>query len=172
MIADIKDIKRQPGSKKNCRFDADLKFDEKGFSCTAPASVDAELTNTGKSVLIRATVRSSVKMDCCRCLAEFDLPLEVHFEEEFLPEEEAEKTKKLDYDQLSVFYYKDDRINLGEVVKQNFLAAVPYLPVCSAQCRGLCGYCGCNLNEEDCGCGEEAPGALKIREALKDSQDK
>ena len=52
-------------------------------------------------------------------------------------------------DDLGVSYYKDDTIDLGEVVREQFYLALPMKPLCREECRGLCPVCGMNQNRED-----------------------
>ena len=43
-------------------------------------------------------------------------------------------------------------LDVTEVARQHLLLALPMVPVCRPDCRGLCPRCGANLNERECGC--------------------
>ena len=59
----------------------------------------------------------------------------------------------------------DDRVlprrelDLGELMREQFVLALPMKPLCREACKGLCPQCGTNLNKATCDC---AP-AWKIR---------
>ena len=43
---------------------------------------------------------------------------------------------------LGVSFYKDDAIDLGEVMREQFYLALPMKPLCRPDCQGLCPICG------------------------------
>jgi uncharacterized protein len=43
-------------------------------------------------------------------------------------------------------------LDLGELLREQFLLALPMKPLCDDGCRGLCPECGANLNRTPCGC--------------------
>ncbi len=54
-----------------------------------------------------------------------------------------------------VSFYKNDTIDLGEIMRDEFYLALPMKPLCRADCKGLCPVCGVNRNRETCTCREE-----------------
>ncbi|MBP3388937.1 MAG: DUF177 domain-containing protein, partial [Clostridia bacterium] len=48
------------------------------------------------------------------------------------------------------------RLPLDDLVEMDVLLALPSKNLCRPDCRGLCLYCGKNLNEGLCGCRKEA----------------
>ena len=48
-----------------------------------------------------------------------------------------------------------DQLDLGPMVRDAVVLELPLAPLCREDCRGLCPHCGCDRNEEICGC--EAP---------------
>ena len=52
-------------------------------------------------------------------------------------------------------HYKDDVIDLGEVMREQFFLALPMKPLCRPDCKGLCPICGANRNRQQCECREE-----------------
>ena len=45
-------------------------------------------------------------------------------------------------------------VNLREMVLDSLFASLPVLPLCRADCRGICPRCGADRNLEECGCEE------------------
>ncbi|MBI5057915.1 MAG: DUF177 domain-containing protein [Nitrospirae bacterium] len=109
-------------------------------------------------VLIEGSVKVTAEFKCSRCLKEYSLPLALSFKEEYVPAEEVGKEKnelELTNDELDVSFYRDDEIDMEELIKEQILLAVPMKPLCGDECRGLCPGCGINLNEGACACGKK-----------------
>jgi uncharacterized protein len=53
---------------------------------------------------------------------------------------------------VGVSFYKDETIDLGEVMRDEFYLALPMKPLCKDDCKGLCPVCGVNRNRETCAC--------------------
>ena len=73
-------------------------------------------------------------------------------------------------DALGLAEYRDEKIDLGEVVREQLYLALPMKPLCQEDCKGLCPVCGVNRNRETCSCQQEwvdprmaALAELKIR---------
>lgn len=120
--------------------------------------VRGEVTNTGESMLVRADVRGRFAMTCSRCLqtAEtvVDMTVRERFRREEEPRDESEEAE-LDEEEADVSYYRGERIDLGEVVREHVALQLPMKPVCREDCRGLCPQCGANWNEEKCDCRQD-----------------
>ena len=69
-----------------------------------------------------------------------------------LPIGEVARRLAIEEDDLGVSYYKDETIDLGEVVREQFYLALPMKPLCRETCKGLCPVCGANRNRETCTC--------------------
>ena len=48
--------------------------------------------------------------------------------------------------------YRDEVLDLDDLVREEVLLAMPYKPLCKSDCRGLCPHCGVDLNTETCQC--------------------
>lgn len=84
-------------------------------------------------------VRLSAKITCSRCLASFNLVTEVEFNREF-----SELVKE---DFLPV---KNFKIDILEPLREELLLSLPIKPLCVESCKGLCSFCGQNLNVKNC----------------------
>lgn len=122
---------------------------------TSPVSLSLKLTNAETRILAQGSAQAKVKVECARCSEEFSLPLEIEIDENFVKEDSSEARVKT-ADQFEILTYKEDRIELDEMLRQNFLAAVPMQPICQeGRCQGLCDQCGANLNNTSCDCSKE-----------------
>jgi uncharacterized protein len=49
---------------------------------------------------------------------------------------------------------EEDHVNIREMVSDALFVALPVLPLCREDCRGICPRCGTDLNIAPCGCEE------------------
>lgn len=117
-------------------------------------SYDIALTNTGDGILAAGTVRGEATTACDRCLgpAEFEIASEVacyYLKEE--PEEQVD-----DEEDFGLINAADGTIDLAEAIQSSLVMDIPFVILCSDDCKGLCPVCGANLNEGECGCVIEA----------------
>jgi len=125
----------------------------------APATLlrgRARLWRSGGGLIVDCEVRTSITLDCARCLKSFAREVTARFEEEFSPTVSVLTGAPLtpaEDDALRI----DDRhvLDLTEAVRQYLLMSLPLKPVCTPSCRGLCPTCGADLNESACACAEE-----------------
>jgi uncharacterized protein len=114
------------------------------------------LTNAGKSIVFSGRVSASVPVNCHRCLRDFVLPINSKVLEEFhrrpvglVTDEETEDVQPEDDDG---YVFTGNTIDLGEMVREYLVLAMPIKTVCSPECRGICRVCGQDLNQGDCQC--------------------
>ena len=64
----------------------------------------------------------------------------------------AGEEREVTEDDLTTSFYKEDSIDLGELMHEQFVLALPMKPLCAPGCKGLCVHCGTNFNKETCDC--------------------
>jgi len=106
----------------------------------------------GDKVLVNGKAETGVSLICSRCLKEFPYPMEVEFETEYVPFREFTVDGKRE--ELDLCFYKDDKIDIEGLVREQLFLALPMKPLCKPDCAGICPKCGKGLNEEICGCNE------------------
>ena len=67
----------------------------------------------------------------------------------------AEDEREVQDEDLDTSYYRDDQIDLNELLREQFYLALPMKPLCREDCAGLCPQCGTNLNTGTCQCTTE-----------------
>jgi uncharacterized protein len=94
---------------------------------------------------------------CSRCLESYSFKLDKEFEFVLTPDPSTSdrRAEELHRDDLGLSYYAADEINLKPLIAEQVMLALPTRPLCSENCRGLCGNCGSNLNKETCSCAAE-----------------
>lgn len=119
--------------------------------------VDGRIQRTGERYRFTGRVRAALELECGRCLDAFQLPLDVEVDLTYVPETIAapsstDEDVELSDDDLTTAFYRDQVLDLGAMVREQFYLAMPMRPLCRPDCRGLCSKCGTNLNAETCAC--------------------
>lgn len=132
-----------------------------------PLAIYCELSKNGDMISAKGWVKGKMLLACGRCLREFETPfksfLEVHYRPQ-LPEG-PELEESFPEGELEVVYFEGDVLDIGDQIRQTILLSVPMRALCRDECRGLCGGCGRDLNQEACQCHE--PPTDSRWEALK-----
>jgi uncharacterized protein len=111
----------------------------------------------GSTVHVRGSLIGPLEVECGRCLDRYSVGVEQDLDLFYLrrdaarPEEQEEDVELEDRD-VVVGYYDGDRLDLGEVVREQLFLALPLKRLCREACQGLCPTCGRNRNRERCGC--------------------
>jgi len=117
----------------------------------------------GAHVFVAGTFTGHLTVACSRCVGPVRIPLDESLRVTYMPPSEmpADETGAGDEgaevraEDLDVFPYEGERIDLEPLFREQFVLAVPYAPLCSETCKGLCPQCGTDLNSSTCSC--EAP---------------
>jgi len=130
---------------------------EEEFRLGAPVDLDVEIHKDATKVRVTGRVATRLQLDCGRCLEPFDIPLDAAFDVLLLPavaNAGAGEREVADED-LGVSFYKDETLDLAELMREQFYLALPMKPLCRPDCKGLCPVCGINRNRETCTCQTE-----------------
>jgi uncharacterized protein len=116
-----------------------------------------QLMRTQRSILVKCELDAEVELTCSRCLSRFRYPLDIKFEEEYLPTVDIHSGAPLPAPEEAGSFTIDERhtLDLMEAVRQYALMAVPMKALCNEHCAGLCPKCGQNLNLGKCDCPAE-----------------
>ena len=105
----------------------DLNTEIAGFR--APLKIAARLNRVNDVVQVSLSVAGSMKMVCCRCLAEFNVEVNKDFSVDY-PLEKGMRVIDLDPD-----------------FRDYIMLDYPLKPLCKENCKGMCPRCGANLND-------------------------
>jgi uncharacterized protein len=136
---------------------ADLIRKDDLFRIVSPVELVADVRKDGAQVRFAGRVKATLELECSRCLEPYGVPVDAAFDLLFLPaaEIDGEEEREVAEEDLGVSYYKNDVIDLGDVMREQFYLALPMKPLCQPDCRGLCPECGKNRNRESCSCQSE-----------------
>jgi uncharacterized protein len=98
----------------------------------AAIDIDGRLESVHEGILVTANVQAQANSECSRCLDPLKLEVDVEFQELFA-------YSLTDEDDLVI---SDESINLEQVVRDAVVLSLPFQPICSNDCEGLCADCG------------------------------
>ena len=115
---------------------------------------EARLLRTDRGLLVTVRAHAQTRASCSRCLATVESPMEIDFEEEFLPVVDPVSGAHITTTEAedSFVIGADLTLDLGEPLRQYALMSSPSKPLCRPDCAGLCPTCGINLNKGPCSC--------------------
>ena len=138
-----------PGAVREFDFDEPLPNPADEVRLRGPISGHARLTRIPEGILVHSEHAAWVELECARCLDETAVHVEGEFDEEFLPSTDIRTGAPLpvpDEPDLA-FIDEHNEIDLDEILRQNILTNLPFRPLCSATCPGLCATCGVRLDD-------------------------
>ncbi|RKX28346.1 MAG: hypothetical protein DRP47_04525 [Candidatus Zixiibacteriota bacterium] len=134
-----------------------FKINYDGVFGTRQVEVDLDIQKSGDEFFCQADVRGIVVLECARCLEHYEAELTSIIN--FIVCSKAtydEFRKEAEDDETYIFYRGEEQaVDISEIVRQSIMLAVPMMPICSDDCKGLCPTCGINLNLHDCDCSQE-----------------
>lgn len=155
---------------------------------------ELELYEDGENVFAHGHIVGAVTVACGRCVSpatlRFDEPVRVTFlpaekmpkdrderDERDADEADAKKAdakkadeddgEELDENDLDVFPYDGELVDLEPLIREQFILAVPFAPLCREDCAGLCDQCGANKNVAPCDCAKPIDPRFAGLQALK-----
>ena len=124
------------------------------YRIVAPIDLAFEIHKDKDMFRLVGSVVSALELPCSRCLEPLRLPVAAQFDLRYLPvtKAEADTERQVGEDDLGTSYYRNDEIDLNELLREQFYLVLPMKPLCQENCRGLCSQCGTNLNTDTCEC--------------------
>ena len=128
-----------------------------------PVNVKGSVYNRVGVVHFSAAASFDYEAPCDRCaeLTErhFDVPIE-HILVTSLNDEENDEFILL----------SDMRFEIDDLVREDVILSLPSSYLCREDCKGVCQYCGKNLNTDSCSCRAPADPRLAVLKQLLDNQ--
>jgi uncharacterized protein len=147
------------------------------YTVQGPISVTVSHYRAGTEVFLEGDLSARTAAVCARCAEEFVASSTRSFRYVLAPKVLDDSTGGDQRDEdVEYSHYAGDEIDLSPSIREQLLLALPTIPLCAEDCRGLCPRCGANLNLGACGCvivqpdaglhlGLAALHSLKIRRA-------
>jgi len=114
-----------------------------------PIDGRVRLLRTNRGILAHADLRTALALQCSRCLRDIELPVEIRFQEEYLPALDLTTGRPLPVDDEPDIARLTDHheLDLETPVREAIQLAEPIAPLHSPDCQGLCIVCGLPLEE-------------------------
>ncbi len=148
MTVDLSQVVNNEGAR--VRFDGEADLSEcDALNFIEPVKVSGVVSNLGGDIEIAVSAQGVARFVCDRCLDEFEREISVEFSERLVKSDFANESENGD-----AIVFSGNSIDIDEILIENFVISLPIKTLCREDCKGLCGNCGKNLNEGDCGCEE------------------
>jgi uncharacterized protein len=132
------------------------------FTLAEPVDVQGRLMETGPGRYYwDAQLGTRVLGSCRRCLAPVTARVAPRVKVLLVEGEDP------DDPDAYVVPVRATELDLGDVIREELILAVPDFLVCRDDCRGLCAQCGADLNQGPCDCRPEPDARWAALEALK-----
>ncbi len=127
------------------------------YRIAQPVILALDVHKKNREFRLVGRVTTVLELECGRCVEPFSLPVDASFDLLYLPHSEnaGEGEVGIEEDDLDTAFYKDETIDLGQVMREQFYLALPMKPLCTDGCKGLCPHCGTNLNQGTCSCASD-----------------
>ena len=124
------------------------------FKVVTPVDLRFKVSKDKNRYRLVGRVLTTLEQVCSRCLEPFRQEIDAPFDVRYLPQSEnaGADEQSVEEDDLSDAFYRDEQIDLRQLMEEQFYLALPMKPLCRDDCRGLCPNCGTNLNETTCKC--------------------
>ena len=152
-----------------------LAADDDPFKIAGPVELVMTVRKDGDLFHLVGQLRGKLELACSRCLEPFVMAFEPSFDLRYLPQrlnaggtggddeidgsdedgDDARDGGEVGGDDLTTAFYRDDQIDLVQMIREQIFLAMPMKPLHSDDCKGLCPSCGANLNETTCDCKSE-----------------
>jgi uncharacterized protein len=140
---DVSDLVGHPGSSRETRVRGALEG-LAGELAEVPDEIEGELLleSVVEGILVSGHLRGMFRLRCARCLKDFSQPFDVEVHELFVP------TPDEDADDYPLD--PEGAIELDQMVRDAIGVEIPFSPLHSPDCQGLCPVCGGDRNLGEC----------------------
>jgi uncharacterized protein len=143
LVINIARLGRRPGSMMTLHetvpSPARIGLDLIAIQKDAPVELDLRIESVSEGVLVTGTVSAPTAGECARCLTPVTGDVEIDLTELFAyPESTTDETT--DADELGRVV--DQTVDLEQPIIDAVGLALPFAPLCTPDCAGLCPTCG------------------------------
>ena len=149
-------------------FDYDLDLSDVDVSTlypfATPIKVKGSVFNKAGIVQLKADTEFTYSAPCDRCAQHTEKNLSI-------PVDHVLVTSLNDEENDELILVESLRFNLDELVTEDILLGLPTRHLCKEDCKGVCQYCGKNLNHDSCSCSAPIDPRLAALQQLLNNND-
>lgn len=129
-------------------------LEDEEHTLALPCKVSLTLRRRKTDIDVSGKIETSVTALCDRCSVNIKIPIVEKFNLICLSEDNLSQTDELILErrELDFSFYKNNELNLDDIVKEQIQLSIPMSKLCQENCLGLCSQCGKDLNQEKCNC--------------------
>jgi uncharacterized protein len=145
---DVRDLLERPGASRTVHVEESvpgLHSELADVDEDSPVSGDLTLESIIEGVYVTGSIAGRMRMRCARCLREFERDFDLEMRELFVREPGPEDD-----------YLLSPELTLDPepMVRDAVVLSMPFSPLCTPECLGLCERCGGDRNLGECTCAE------------------
>jgi uncharacterized protein len=126
-----------------------LKLEAEGVEFSCPVKLNLRLLKSGKNYIGKGEIETEICLECSRCLRKFTQNLKSEIR--FLIQEEKDQLI-LEAEDRENQILPGSIFGLDDLVRESLILSLPFKPLCTENCKGLCPVCGADLNLSTCEC--------------------
>lgn len=141
---DVRDLLGHPGAAKNVRVDEavpGLHTELADVPEDAPVVGEFTLESVVEGIFVHGSIGGRFALRCARCLKEFERDFDLDLDEMYVREPGPEDDYAL---------APDLTLDPEPMVRDAVVLEMPFSPLCSLDCLGLCPVCGGDRNLGEC----------------------
>jgi uncharacterized protein len=141
---DVRDLLEHPGASKTVRLEEGvpgLHTELADVPEDSPVVAELTLESVVEGVFVHGSIGGRFAMRCARCLKEFERDFELPLDEMYVREPGPEDDYVLD---------PDLTLDPEPMVRDAVVLEMPFSPLCTPDCLGLCPVCGGDRNLGEC----------------------
>ncbi len=114
-----------------------------GVPAGSDIELDLRLEAVMEGVLVSGTAQGHAVGECVRCLGDVEQDVDVELQELYVYPDRTTPTQDEDVREL-----EGELIDLEPALRDAVVLELPFQPLCSPDCPGLCSVCGARLAED------------------------
>jgi uncharacterized protein len=141
---DVRDLLERPGASKTVRVEEavpGLHTELADVPEDSPVVGELTLESVVEGVFVHGSIGGRFSMRCARCLKEFERDFDLPLDEMYVREPGPEDDYVLD---------PDLTLDPEPMVRDAVVLEMPFSPLCTPDCLGLCPVCGGDRNLGEC----------------------
>jgi uncharacterized protein len=119
------------------------------------------LESSPDGIRVKGDIQGSVSLQCTRCLEEYRQDLDIAVDEFYRRAGlstlggDGRRLADGEIQEEDEYVIAEGAIDLNLLLNDAVMLSLPIKHLCTEECKGLCQWCGKNLNEGECGCVRE-----------------
>lgn len=157
MIINLAKLMNSNDAKHHVNFTMDKLVLPEDIKLESPLEISLVLTFNDHIITVEGDLKVHLYTNCARCMDNTSFALNVIIKESLIKQADLSYLSYLSQDTIDEEYriLKNLDLNLNDLVTENIILALPIKTLCSEACKGICLFCGKNLNKENCTCANE-----------------